>query len=110
MQTPQPHDIAMVKLPEKITFTSTIAPVCLPTKSAPVGADFEVAGWGKVDAKQATDQLKKVSMLERVNVGALALCFYSFSQAMMKVISPSSCENEPYKLVCLNQVHKINDI
>ncbi len=29
---------------------------------------------------------------------------------MMKVISPSSCENEPYKLVCLNQVHKINDI
>ncbi len=23
---------------------------------------------------------------------------------MMKVISPSNCENEPYKLVCLNQV------
>ena len=22
----------------------------------------------------------------------------------MKVISPSNCENEPYKLVCLNQV------
>ncbi len=34
-------------------------------------------------------------------------CNYSFLfiyQAMMKVISPSNCENEPYKLVCLNQV------
>ncbi len=61
--TVPPHDIALVRLEEKLDLSGgSIQAARLPPKSADAGTDFFVAGWGKVDMVKSTVErrLKKV--------------------------------------------------
>lgn len=46
------HDIAIIKLKEKVTYSDFIQPICMPRKDLDlnmIGAFLYVAGWGKTD-------------------------------------------------------------
>jgi len=69
------YDIAIIRLPEKLTFSDTITPICLPTRKY-VAKTFAkevvtVAGWGLTE-----DKGKLSSTLQKVDVEVLenSLC------------------------------------
>ena len=46
---PEAHDIAIMTLEKDLTFTDTIAPICLPEPATKdVGFRIDTAGWGVV--------------------------------------------------------------
>lgn len=70
------NDIALVKLANKVTFTSNISPVCLPNGRSPViGTIGMVTGWGTTQADgngQVSPQLKQVA----VPINPASVCGY----------------------------------
>ncbi|XP_058123247.1 serine protease easter-like [Anopheles ziemanni] len=59
------HDIALIRMAEKINFTDSIKPICLPVDESVRQAHvpkYEIAGWGTTEANYASQVLLKATV------------------------------------------------
>ena len=58
---PNLNDIGVVKLDRKVTFTSSIYPICLPKRGESfAGQEARVAGWGLINGKRSSGDMKQI--------------------------------------------------
>lgn len=86
----QYHDIALIRLATKVTFTEFIKPICLPssvnflTKDYSGGTKMTVAGWGKTETRSESNVKLKLD----VPVKTIAECSPVYTKAKI-TLGPS---------------------
>lgn len=86
----QYHDIALLRLGQKVKYTDFIKPICLPTDDAFKTRDyskdrFSVAGWGKTEFESKSDRKQKV------NVPGVPLDICNLSYSDREIITTQLC-------------------
>jgi secreted trypsin-like serine protease len=95
------NDIALIKLPRKVTFTNKIAPICLQPgtlNSTFVGEQVHIAGWGKTSDASSTisNTLQKATQ----NVITEATCRSAFGVIITNNIICTTTDRDPFGGTC----------
>ncbi|KAF5923414.1 hypothetical protein HPG69_006583 [Diceros bicornis minor] len=101
-------DIALLKLVSRVTFTSSILPICLPsiTKQLTVPGSCWMTGWGKVKESEDTDYHSTLQEAE------IPIIDHQACEQLYNPISISLPEVEPVikeDMICAGDTHKMKD-
>jgi len=88
----QHHDIALLRLARKVSFTDYVKPICVPTTSEQlnskyVGTNMTVAGWGKTETRSESNLKLKLEVPVKSN----SECSSVYSNARVNLAAGQLC-------------------